>query len=246
MPARASAASSGGLSRERLARMDDVLAGYVDCGSAPGLVALVSRRGELHVEAIGKKAIDGRPISRDTTFRISSMTKPIFAAAAMILVEECRLRLDEPVDRLLPELARRTVLKRIDGPVTNTVPANRPITLRDLLTFRMGLGLLFSGRYPIHQAMDETGLAVGTPRPSGLPAPDEYMRRLGTLPLMFPARGAMAVPHWLTGPERAGRARVRAGVRRRSARAPVRATWHEGHRVHRAGPKGSAASRPAT
>ena len=64
------------------------------------------------------------------------MTKPITAVAAMILVEECKLRLDEPVDRLLPELADRRVLKRIDGPLDETVPADRPITVRDLLTFR--------------------------------------------------------------------------------------------------------------
>ena len=72
----------------------------------PGLVTLVSRRGEMHVDAIGMKAVGGSdPMRRDTIFRIASMTKPITAVAAMILVEECKLRLDEPVDRLLPELA---------------------------------------------------------------------------------------------------------------------------------------------
>ena len=107
----------------------------------PGLVTLVSRRGEVHVDAIGSKAQGGDgPIRRDTIFRIASLTKPITAAATMILVEECTLRLDEPVDRLLPELADRKVLKRIDGPLDVTVPATRPITVRDLLTFRMGWG----------------------------------------------------------------------------------------------------------
>src|SRR5947208_4054563 len=129
--------STGGLSTVRLGRMRDVMAGYVERGEVPGLVTLVSRRGEVHVDAIGTKAIGGSdPIRRDTIFRISSMTKPITAAAAMILLEECRLRLDEPVDRLLPELAGRRLLKRLDGPVDDTVPANRPITVRDLLTFR--------------------------------------------------------------------------------------------------------------
>ena len=117
------------------------MAGHVERGEVPGLVTLVSRRGEVHVEAIGAKAAGGRaPIRRDTIFRISSMSKPIAAAAAMLLVEECRLRLDEPVDRLLPELADRKVLKRLDGPLDETVPASRPISLRDLLTLRMGLG----------------------------------------------------------------------------------------------------------
>ena len=96
---------------------------------APGLVTLVGRRGEVHVDAIGKKALESDDaMRRDTIFRIASMTKPITAVAAMILVEECRLRLDEPVDRLLPELADRRVLKRLDGPLDDTVPADRPIT----------------------------------------------------------------------------------------------------------------------
>jgi CubicO group peptidase (beta-lactamase class C family) len=88
---------------------------------------------------------------RDTIFRISSMTKPITAAATMILVEECKLRLDEPVDALLPELAERKVLKREDGPLGETVPAKRPITVRDLLTFRMGFGQMLAppDAYPI-------------------------------------------------------------------------------------------------
>src|SRR5258705_473040 len=86
----------GGLSKARLGRMHDVMAGYVERGEAPGIVTLVSRRGEVHVDAIGTKAVGGDQIRRDTIFRISSMTKPIAAAAAMILVEECKLRLDEP------------------------------------------------------------------------------------------------------------------------------------------------------
>ena len=73
----------------------------------PGIVALVSRRGEIHVEAIGTQSFGGTPMQRDTIFRIASMTKPITAAATMILVEECKLRLDDPVDACLPELADR-------------------------------------------------------------------------------------------------------------------------------------------
>src|SRR5712692_2810709 len=131
--------STGGLSTARRGRMHDVMAGYVERGEVPGLVTLVSRRGETHVDAIGAKAVGGSdPMRRDAIFRIASMTKPIAAAAAMILVEECKLRLDEPVDRWLPELADREVLKRLDGPLDDTVPAKRPITVRDLLTFRMG------------------------------------------------------------------------------------------------------------
>src|SRR5260221_600154 len=113
--------STGGLSQARLGRMHDVMAGYVARGEVPGLVTLVSRRGEVHVDAMGTLAVGGAaPMRRDTIFRISSMTKPITAAATMILVEECKLRLDEPVDRLLPELASRRGLKRLHGPLDDT------------------------------------------------------------------------------------------------------------------------------
>jgi len=178
--------STGGLSTARLGRLRDVMAGYVERGDVPGLVTLVSRRGETHVDALGMTAVGGRdPMRRDTIFRIASMTKPIIAAATMILVEECALRLDEPVDRLLPELAGRRVLKRIDGPLDDTVPANRPITVRDLLTLRLGIGVVMTppGQYPIQEAMAEAGLAPGPNPPAR--TPDAWMTRLGRLPLIY-------------------------------------------------------------
>ena len=180
------ALTPGGLSTQRLGRLHDVMAGYVERGEVPGVVTLVSRRGEVHVDAIGTKAVGGSdPMQRDTIFRIASLTKPVTAAAAMVLVEECRLRLDEPVDRLLPELADRRVLTSLDAALDDTVPANRPITLRDLLTFRMGFGLIFTpDTHPIQQAMNELQLGF-EPDPATPPAPDEWMRRLGTLPLML-------------------------------------------------------------
>jgi CubicO group peptidase (beta-lactamase class C family) len=179
--------STSGLSNARLGRMHDVMAGYVERGEMPGIVTLVSRRGKVHVDAIGMKAVGGSdPVRRDTIFRIASMSKPVTAAAAMILVEECKLRLDEPVDRLLPELADRRVLRRLDGPLGDTVPANRPISLRDLLTFRMGFGMVMAppGTYPIQRAVRELLLFQGPPQPQTPPGPDEWIRRLGTLPLM--------------------------------------------------------------
>jgi CubicO group peptidase (beta-lactamase class C family) len=176
---------SGGFSRVRLGRMSDVVRGYVDRGEVAGVVALLCRHDEVHVEAIGAKDLaTGAPIRRDTIFRIASMTKPITAAAAMILVEEAKLRLDGPVDRFLPELSNRRVLRTIDSPLDDTVPANRPITLRDLLTFRLGFGAVMAppGRYPIQQAMAEAGFAPGPNPPSH--APDEWIRRFADLPLM--------------------------------------------------------------
>ncbi len=180
--------STGGLSNAGLGRMHDVMAGYVERGEVPGIVTQVSRRGEVHVDAMGMKAVGGSdPMQRDTIFRITSMTKPITAAATMILVEECKLRLDEPVDRLLAELANRKVLKRLDGPLDDPVPANRPITVRGLLTFRMGFGLIWGPPdvYPIQKAVSELQIVgFGPPNQATPHDPDEWIRRLATLPQM--------------------------------------------------------------
>jgi CubicO group peptidase (beta-lactamase class C family) len=161
------------------------MAGHVESGDMPGLVTLVSRHGEVHVDAIGRLAFDGPPMTRDTIFRITSMTKPIAAAAAMILVDEGKLRLDDSLDRWLPELANRKVLLAVDVPIHQTVPARRAITLRDLLTFRCGYGMIpvFPDRYPIQKAIAEAGFAPGPVFPSF--PPDELMRRYGSLPLIY-------------------------------------------------------------
>ena len=173
-----------GLSKARLKRMHDVMAAHVGSGSLPGMVTLVSRHGEVHVDAIGRLAIDGNAMQRDTIFRIASMTKPVGAVATMILVEECKLRLDDPVDQFLPELADRRVLRSIEADIDDTVPAKRAITLRDVLTFRLGYGMIpiFPDRYPIQKAIREAGLAPGPVFPAF--PPDELMRRYGRLPLV--------------------------------------------------------------
>jgi len=174
----------GGLSTTRLKRMGDVLAGHVSSGRVSGSVTLVSRHGEVHVDAIGQMALGGAPMQRDTIFRIASMTKPVAAVGAMILVEECKLRLDDPVDGLLPELADRSVLRTRESEIDDTVPAIRAITLRDILTFRLGYGMIpiFPDRYPIQKAISAAGLAPGPVFPSF--PPDELMRRYGVLPLV--------------------------------------------------------------
>lgn len=179
--------SQGGFSKARLARMHQVMAGYVEQGSVAGLVTLLSRRGETVVDTIGcQDLIRKDPLRRDSIFRIASMTKPITAVAAMILVEECRLTLDAPLDPFLPELASRLVLKRIDGPVEQCDAAVRPLTLRDLLTFRMGMGFLMlpeSQQYPIQKALSAAiPQGIDPTHPLG---PDEWLRRLGSLPLMY-------------------------------------------------------------
>ncbi|MBJ9990814.1 beta-lactamase family protein [Paenibacillus sp. S28] len=176
--------SSSGFSETGLQRMHDVLARHVESGKISGLVALVSRNGETHVEAIGTMRHDGgAPMRRDTIFRMASTSKPVTMAAAMVLLDECRLRLDDVVDPWLPELADRRVLKRADGPLDDTVPARRPITVRDLLTSTFGLGMdMTSLGTPIMNSIFEQGLTPDLPEP--MPEPDEWMRRLGALPLM--------------------------------------------------------------
>ncbi len=177
-----------GLSHPALTRMHDALAHRVARGELPGLVALVGRGGDTHVEAIGTMRVGSAdPIRRDTIFRISSMSKPIIAATAMSLVDDGTLRLEDRVDRLLPELANRRVLTRIDAPLDDTVPAKRPITIRDLLTFTPGFGGLFAdpARVPILKAANELKIGMGPPEPGVTPPPDEWIRRLGSLPLMY-------------------------------------------------------------
>ncbi|WP_027344420.1 serine hydrolase domain-containing protein [Hamadaea tsunoensis] len=167
-----------------LRRLHDVLNRHVESGRIPGLVALVSRGETTHVETIGTMRHDGGPaMSRDTIFRMASTSKPVSVAAAMVLLDECRLRLDDLVQEWLPELADRQVLRRIDGPLDDTVPARRPITVRDVLTSTFGLGMDMTALgAPIMNAIFEQGLTPNLPTP--MPEPDEWMRRLGTLPLM--------------------------------------------------------------
>jgi CubicO group peptidase (beta-lactamase class C family) len=174
--------AAGGFSSKRLGRVRDVLARHLDAGYVPGAVGVVARRGEVHIEALGNLAFEGAgsqtPMAADTICRVGSMSKPVVAACAMTLVEDCTLRLDDPVDEFLPELADMTVLADPNGPLEETVPANRPITLRDLLTFTLGTGIVVAepGTVPIAEPLNAL-LEPGMP-------PDEWIRQLGALPLV--------------------------------------------------------------
>src|SRR5215475_7347153 len=130
-----------GLSKDGLERFAAAAASHVGDDQVPGLVALVACGEEVHVEAFGTLAVGGRPVERASLFRIASTTKPVTAAATLALVGEGLLELDEPVDRLLPELANRRVLRRMDGPLQDTLPAAGPVTVRGLLTFTFGFGM---------------------------------------------------------------------------------------------------------
>ena len=171
-------------SKPALARMRAAMRRHVEAGEMPGLVYALSRRGETVVETVGSQAVGGKPMQADTIFRIASMSKPILAVAAMTLVEDCVLRLDEPVDRWLPELANRRVLCSRESAIDDTVAAKRAITLRDVLTNGLGLGVVTEqpSRYPFQRAMDEAGVAPG-PSPYTMGYGD-FMAGLAKLPLL--------------------------------------------------------------
>lgn len=163
---------------------------HVGPAGVPGLVALAARADEVHVAALGRLALDGAPVRRDSIFRLSSTSKPITAAATLALAGEGLFTLDEPVDRLLPELADRRVLRHLDSPLDDTVPAVRPITVRDLLTCTNGFGMVgemfaATDTWPVVRAADELRLAtLGVPHPEVKPDPDTWIANLGSLPLM--------------------------------------------------------------
>lgn len=177
-----------GFSKSGLARMRDVMSGYIERKEMPGLVSLISHKDDVQVDVLGTKALDSTaPMTRDTIFRIASITKPVTGVAAMILVEECKIRLDESVEPWLPELANRRVLRSISSEIDDTVSAARAITLRDLLTSTMGFGSVMArpGTYPIQTYIRQYKIGGdGPPRPAQAPSTDEWMRRLGSLPLM--------------------------------------------------------------
>ena len=179
---------AGPFTAEGLERLDAVLASHVKNGSMPGLVALVARGGETHTTAVGTIAFDDpTPMATDILVRIASLTKPITAAAAMTLVEGGLLELGESVERLLPELADRRVLSSVEAELDDTVPAERPITVEDLLTFRLGFGsvMLPPGSTPIQRAEEKLQLrTLGPPWPPPTFGPDEWIARFGTLPLL--------------------------------------------------------------
>ena len=171
-----------GMSEARLARIGSMLDCRIDEGLISGAVVLVDRHGEVvYREARGFRDLEsGDPMRFDTLFRIASMTKPLTVTAALTLVEEGLLRLDDPVDFWLPELAGRPVLRRPGAELDDVEPLSRPITLRDLCTHRSGLISAGSLRGPLGDALREIG-ELWTSELSG----DAWIARLGALPLLF-------------------------------------------------------------
>jgi CubicO group peptidase (beta-lactamase class C family) len=171
-----------------LRRVHDRLAASTESGQVPALTALLARGGDVHTEVLGHLALDDpTPLRRDAIFRIASLSKPITAAGAMLLVDDGVLSLSDPVDVLLPELAERRVLRSLESPLDDTVPAARAITVEDLLTFRLGFGAIMDppGTYPIQDAEAELGLmTLGPPWPPPPFDSEEWVARFATLPLL--------------------------------------------------------------
>ena len=168
-------ASDAGMSAERLDRITALTQRYVDEGKLAGVVTLVARDGKIvHFEAVGQRgADDDRPMTQDALFRIFSMSKPITAVAAMMLYEEGKFALNDPVEKFVPELSDLDIL--VDGEL---VPAERTMTMRHLLTHTTGLSYGFNPQNPVDQKYREV-------QPLGGKDLDEFAERLGTLPLAF-------------------------------------------------------------
>jgi len=161
---------------------EGVLNQHVALGELAGVVALVWRPGQpTRAITIGRRDVErDLPVTRDTIFRIASLTKPVTSVAALTLLDEGRFLVDDPITRVAPELANLRVLQDPDGPLDNTIPAARAITFRDLLTHRSGLTYGEFHRGPIRAAYRET---LGAQIDNAL-SPDEWITRLATLPLI--------------------------------------------------------------
>jgi CubicO group peptidase (beta-lactamase class C family) len=161
----------------------EMLQGHVDDGVIPGAVALIADLDGVEVAAVGSAVIGGAPMARDSIFRIASITKPITAAAVMLLVDEGRIALDEPVGRWLPELAEPSVVRTPAGPVDDVVPADRPITVFDLLTSTAGYG--FGSDFSLPAVRQLFSVQKDGRYPRAFSEPDTWMAELGRIPLVY-------------------------------------------------------------
>jgi CubicO group peptidase (beta-lactamase class C family) len=169
-------------------RIRAVMEEYVETGAVPGVVWWVSQDGDVTRGELGasRRHGAGDAVRPDTLFRMSSTTKPVTAAVAMTLVDDGTLALDDPVERWLPELADRQVLASPDADLTHTVPADRPILVRDVLEFRLGLGYDFAGPPTVVlDTLEAAGVHMGPPAPQANPDADAWMALLAPLPLMY-------------------------------------------------------------
>ena len=167
-------------------RLEALLHAHVAAGEVLGLTWLVAEGDDVRTGAIGTVDAGGRqPMGSDGIFRIASLTKAVVSAAAMVLIERGTLTVDDPIERWLPELADRRVLRAPDAALDDTVPAARPLTVHDLLTSTMGIGWDFDFSRPqiVMEALDARGLATTPPLPARWRPADEWLAGLHELPL---------------------------------------------------------------
>ncbi|TQJ52950.1 beta-lactamase family protein [Streptomyces sp. NBC_00080] len=167
-----------------MSALHETLRRYVDDGTVPGAVGLVARGGSVEVVTAGSQDSEGTaPMDRESLFRIASITKPVTAAALLMLVEEGRLALDSPVAEWLPELADPVVVRTPSAPVEDVVPAARPITVEDLLSSRPGWGFPADFSLPAVQAL--FGMHKDGRAPQAYPDPDTWLAELARVPLLY-------------------------------------------------------------
>lgn len=137
---------------------------FIDAGNVPGAVVGFLRNNQTSLAAAGSTGLGGSPLTDDALMRISSNTKPMVA--------------------VLAELAHRRVLRRLDGPLEDTVPAECAVTVEDLLTMRLGFGFVFEADCAAVGAAAQAGLGIGPPDPSVPLTPDAWIERFAKLPLL--------------------------------------------------------------
>src|SRR4029450_5099745 len=167
----------------RMTDLADLLERYVADGSVPGVVALVARGKEVEEAVLGSATLGETPMTRNAIFRLASITKPITAAAVMILVGDDGISLHAPVEVWLPELAKPSVVRTPASPVDDLVPATRPITVFDLLTSRAGCGFPSDFTLPAVQRLFP--VQQDGRQPQRFPPPDQWMAELPQVPLLY-------------------------------------------------------------
>jgi CubicO group peptidase (beta-lactamase class C family) len=172
-----------GFSAESLAKIVPTLQPIAESGDLSGFVTLLLRHGEIaQLNTIGYRDIEKKlPMERDTLFRIASMTKPVTSIAALMLMEEGKFKLDDPITKWAPEFANMRVLKDAQGALDDTVPAAREITFDDIFTHRSGLAYGFSSLGPIaHEYQRVLGDVLNNDMTS-----DAWMTALASMPLLY-------------------------------------------------------------
>jgi CubicO group peptidase (beta-lactamase class C family) len=175
----AAAPESVGFSAEGLKKLDAHMQGLVDTGHLPGVTTMLVRHGKIvNYEVHGKKGFDGPPMTKDTIFRIYSQTKPVTGVAMMILYEEGKWKLDDPVSKYIPEFASLRVFKGVNADGSfDTVPADRPPTLREIMSHSGGFAYGLVPDNPIDKAYVSTGVLSAK-------SSQDFVQKVAALPLV--------------------------------------------------------------